>query len=131
MKSLFRKFKEKSYSKESMNTNIHNEDENISTIYSNKINGQEFSIKIDTTTKFLEKFDNNLKDLNSCEREPNSNEIRISVDYPIYKLKGDINDINLLFNEQEIASLKGYKYFIVKKELFENLEKGIIKNNQK
>lgn len=107
--------------KESIISSI-DEKGNISAEISIKINNQNFTIPINTSIELIKKIELNLADPNSCEREPNQDEIKLSIDYPIHKLHGNHDDIDLVFNVSEIAILKGYHYFVISKKIFEELE---------
>lgn len=105
-------------------------DGNITSVFTTTINNEIVDIPISTTIKSLEKFEKNQDNPNSCEREPKEGEIKLSVNYPLYKLKGRKEILEKMFNEQELAALRGYHFFIVSKKQFEQLQEETKKHDE-
>lgn len=113
------------FKKDKSTNNIDNfsvdEEGNVSGVYSTKLNNQNVEIQVNTTTEFLEKFENNQNCIDSCETVTADDEIKLPIDYPIFRLKGDKKVLDKLFQTQEIAAFKGYQSFLFSKEQFNRL----------
>lgn len=81
------------------------------------VNGKVITIPIKTSVEQLELESKRKEDPNSCEREPNEDEVKLPVDYDIRIVACD--DTETIFNLMQKASLRGYNNFVVPRTILE------------
>lgn len=82
------------------------------------VNGKEITIPIKTSVERLQRESERQKDPNSCEREPNTDEVKLPVDYDIRIVACD--ETETIINLQQTAMLRGYNNFVVPRDVLEH-----------
>lgn len=81
------------------------------------INGNEFTFPIKTSVNQMNLYEQHKADPNSCEREPNADEVKLPIDLDISIIACD--ETATMISLETKASLKGYNNFVVPRDLYD------------
>ena len=81
------------------------------------VNGKVITIPIKTSSEQLELENKRKENPNSCEREPNDDEVKLPVDYDISIVACD--DTQTILNSMNNAILRGYNFFVIPRTIHE------------
>lgn len=81
------------------------------------VNGKEMEIPIKTSVERLRQEQKRKEDPNSCEREPNADEVKLPIDFDFHIIACD--DTTTMIMQQNRATLRGYNNFIVPRDIYE------------
>lgn len=101
------------------------EEGNITADYSIRVNGQKYDFADKTTIAEITQISQNEDNPNSCEKEPNSSEVKIPVagffeEYQLGLVGSEIGD--RVWAASMRAKRNGYNYFTVNREDFEYVQ---------
>ena len=82
------------------------------------VNGKKFAFPIKTSVNELDLYEQRKADPNSCEREPNADEVKLPIDFDFHIIVCD--DTTTMIMQQNYAALRGYNNFIVPRDIYEH-----------